>query len=95
MSKSAMTEVSAWLESNTSEFRLELNTVTGFSSYPFERNQYPQLDGVVIDWRVIPDGNRSIPDTELTLAHQVGHWLGLYHTFEVSKLTGILNKKEG
>lgn len=40
------------------------------------------LDGVVVDYRTLPGGGATPRDGGGTLAHQVGHWLGLYDTFQ-------------
>lgn len=45
------------------------------------------MDGVVLDWRTLQAdtyyGVRN-PDNQV-LMHEVGHWMGLYHTFDVSR----------
>ncbi|MFI6501000.1 zinc metalloprotease [Nonomuraea typhae] len=56
--------------------------VLGFSTYPFWYAGSPQLDGVVIDWRSMPGGALRNFDRGFTGVHEIGHWLGLFHTFE-------------
>ncbi|RVX47906.1 pregnancy-associated plasma protein-A [Nonomuraea polychroma] len=54
----------------------------GFASYPYWYAGAPLLDGVVIDWRSLPGGAMTNYNRGFTGVHEIGHWLGLFHTFE-------------
>jgi hypothetical protein len=56
--------------------------VLGYSAYPYWYQDGPSLDGVVIDWRTLPGGSMANYDRGFTGVHEIGHWLGLFHTFE-------------
>jgi hypothetical protein len=56
--------------------------VLGYATYPYWYQGEPQLDGVVIDWRSVPGGPLRNFDKGFTAVHEIGHWLGLLHTFE-------------
>ncbi|TDD75686.1 zinc metalloprotease [Actinomadura rubrisoli] len=56
--------------------------VLGFSTFPQWYGEKPRLDGVVVDYRSLPDGAYRRFDRGYTAVHEIGHWLGLFHTFE-------------
>lgn len=54
----------------------------GYSSLPWEIDNKPDQDGVTIHAQSMPGGNKSGFNRGDTLVHEVGHWLGLLHTFQ-------------
>ncbi|MBB4777602.1 zinc metalloprotease [Actinomadura livida] len=56
--------------------------VLGFSTFPQWYRRKPHMDGVVIDYRSLPGGSFRHYDRGYTAVHEIGHWLGLFHTFE-------------
>jgi len=56
----------------------------GWAYYPqiTSSNQYEVLDGVVIDYGSMPNGPIANYNLGYTATHEVGHYLGLPHTFE-------------
>ena len=66
--------------------------VLGFSTFPILYPLLPQFDGVVVNFQSIAGGQLDKYNTGLVTVHEVGHWLGLLHTFqgECSGLFGDL-----
>lgn len=56
--------------------------VLGFSTFPQWYRKNPRMDGVVIDYRSLPRGSHGPFDRGYTAVHEIGHWLGLMHTFQ-------------
>jgi Pregnancy-associated plasma protein-A len=58
------------------------SVILGVSTFPQWYSLRPVLDGVMIDYRTVPGGSNPRFNRGYTAVHEVGHWLGLLHTFE-------------
>ncbi|KAG6814979.1 hypothetical protein H0H87_006088 [Tephrocybe sp. NHM501043] len=54
----------------------------GWSSFPWDYQANPVADGIIYDYTYLPGSNRAGYNTGKVLAHEVGHWTGLFHPFE-------------
>jgi Pregnancy-associated plasma protein-A len=81
--REAKTELQVPPEYNLNVYTAELQAgLLGWATFPYDLLGNRVMDGVVILWTTFPGGTEAPYNLGHVCTHQIGHWLGLWHTFQ-------------
>lgn len=58
------------------------SALLGWSTFPWKYEAEPNMDGVTVHYGSMPGAHIENFNKGFSATHEVGHWLGLYHTFQ-------------
>ena len=71
------------------------NGTLGIATFPWEYKANKAVDGVRVHYDTVPGGSLAPYDLGQTATHEIGHWMGLYHTFQAPRgKSGCVGKND-
>ena len=80
--RAAKTALQANPEKTLNFYTTNGGSLLGWATFPWEQEGDPILDGVVCVFSSLPNIGEPPYNLGRTATHEIGHWLGLYHTFQ-------------
>jgi hypothetical protein len=67
--------LNVWVVKSINSAAVQNGIIAGYAQFPWDAVYRSSTDGIIMDYNFIKKGDK-------TLAHEAGHYLGLYHTFQ-------------
>jgi Pregnancy-associated plasma protein-A len=80
--KAAKKKLNVNPKENLNIYTVEGGDLLGWATWPWDLAKEEAMDGVVVAYGSLPKGKIRHYNQGKTVVHEVGHWLGLYHTFQ-------------